>query len=60
MLENFIKNKDKLPKNLIVYSLSGGKNYESDEIKIKRLMTLGTPYNFGEKNIPIRCDIQFR
>ena len=32
MLENFIKNKDKLPKNLIVYSLSGGKNYESDGI----------------------------
>lgn len=32
MLEDFIKNKDKLPKKLVVYSLSGGKNYESDGI----------------------------
>lgn len=32
MLEDFIKNKNKLPKNLVVYSLSGGKNYESDGI----------------------------
>lgn len=32
MLEDFIKNKSKLPKSLIVYSLSGGKNYESDGI----------------------------
>lgn len=32
MLETFIKNKKKIPKNLIVYSLSGGKNYESDGI----------------------------
>lgn len=32
MLEQFIKNKRKLPKNLVVYSLSGGKNYESDGI----------------------------
>lgn len=32
MLEDFIKNKRKLPKNLVVYSLSGGKNYESDGI----------------------------
>lgn len=32
MLEDFIKDKNKLPKNLVVYSLSGGKNYESDGI----------------------------
>lgn len=32
MLEDFIKNKNKLPKNLVVYSLSGGKSYESDGI----------------------------
>lgn len=32
MLEDFIKNKNKIPKSLIVYSLSGGKNYESDGI----------------------------
>lgn len=32
MLEDFIKNKSKIPKSLIVYSLSGGKNYESDGI----------------------------
>lgn len=32
MLEDFIKNKNKLPKDLVVYSLSGGKNYESDGI----------------------------
>lgn len=32
MLEDFIKGKNKLPKSLIVYSLSGGKNYESDGI----------------------------
>lgn len=32
MLEDFIKNKTKIPKSLIVYSLSGGKNYESDGI----------------------------
>lgn len=32
MLEEFIKDKRKLPKNLTVYSLSGGKNYESDGI----------------------------
>lgn len=32
MLEEFIKNKNKLPKDLVVYSLSGGKSYESDGI----------------------------
>ena len=32
MLEDFIKNKRRLPKSLVVYSLSGGKNYESDGI----------------------------
>lgn len=32
MLEDFIKNKSKIPKSLVVYSLSGGKNYESDGI----------------------------
>lgn len=32
MLEDFINNKSKIPKSLIVYSLSGGKNYESDGI----------------------------
>lgn len=32
MLEDFIKHKNKIPKSLIVYSLSGGKNYESDGI----------------------------
>lgn len=32
MLEDLIKGKKKIPKNLIVYSLSGGKNYESDGI----------------------------
>ena len=32
MLEDLIKDKNKLPKNLVVYSLSGGKSYESDGI----------------------------
>lgn len=32
MLEDFIKNKSKISKSLVVYSLSGGKNYESDGI----------------------------
>ncbi|MDF7671741.1 alpha/beta hydrolase [Lactobacillus sp. ESL0701] len=32
MLADFIKSRSKLPKNLRVYSLSGGKNYESDGI----------------------------
>lgn len=32
MLEDFIKSKNKLPKTLVVYSVSGGKNYESDGI----------------------------
>lgn len=32
MLADFIKNRSKLPKDLKVYSLSGGKNYESDGI----------------------------
>ena len=30
MLEDFIKNKNKIPTSLNVYSVSGGKNYESD------------------------------
>lgn len=30
MLEDFIKNKSKIPASLNVYSVSGGKNYESD------------------------------
>lgn len=30
MLEDFIKNKSKIPSSLNVYSVSGGKNYESD------------------------------
>ncbi|KRM38838.1 cell surface hydrolase [Lactobacillus hamsteri DSM 5661 = JCM 6256] len=32
MLNDFIKNKKKLPKNLVVYSLTGGRSYESDGI----------------------------
>jgi uncharacterized alpha/beta hydrolase family protein len=32
MLTDFIKYRKRLPKNLIVYSLSGGENYESDGI----------------------------
>ena len=32
MLEDFIKYKNRLPKSLVVYSVSGGKNYESDGI----------------------------
>lgn len=32
MLNDFIKNKKKLPKSLIVYSLTGGRSYESDGI----------------------------
>ena len=32
MLEDFIKCKNRLPKSLVVYSVSGGKNYESDGI----------------------------
>ena len=32
MLEDFIKNRKKLPKSLKVYSLSGGESYESDGI----------------------------
>ena len=32
MLEDFIKYKNGLPKSLVVYSVSGGKNYESDGI----------------------------
>ncbi|QQP28469.1 alpha/beta hydrolase [Lactobacillus ultunensis] len=32
MLEDLIKDKKKIPQNLVVYSLSGGKNYESDGI----------------------------
>lgn len=32
MLEDFIKDRNRIPKDLVVYSLSGGKNYESDGI----------------------------
>ncbi|MBO1168884.1 alpha/beta hydrolase [Lactobacillus delbrueckii subsp. lactis] len=32
MMTDFIKYRKRLPKNMIVYSLSGGKNYESDGI----------------------------
>lgn len=32
MLDDFIKNKKKLPKSLVVYSLTGGRSYESDGI----------------------------
>ena len=32
MLEDFIKCENRLPKSLVVYSVSGGKNYESDGI----------------------------
>ena len=32
MLEDFIKCKNRLPKSLVVYSVSGGKDYESDGI----------------------------
>lgn len=32
MLSDFIKNRKKIPKSLVVYSLSGGQNYESDGI----------------------------
>ncbi|RMC23523.1 MULTISPECIES: alpha/beta hydrolase [unclassified Lactobacillus] len=32
MLADFVKNRSKLPKNLRVYSLSGGKDYDSDGI----------------------------
>ncbi|MDF7639777.1 alpha/beta hydrolase [Lactobacillus sp. ESL0791] len=32
MLESFVKYRSRIPKDLVVYSLSGGKNYESDGI----------------------------